>query len=82
MPRRACLAPAPEPDAAARRRALAADGALSVVEAARFIGASRTFVYGEMTTGRLPFARVGRKRVIPRAALVAYLSERLVELCG
>jgi excisionase family DNA binding protein len=75
---------APEPDGAERRRAVARDGAVSVISAAKFVGAGRTFIYHEMRAGRLPFARIGRKRVIPLAALRSYLEARIVERgrCG
>ena len=78
--RRSPVRVVPDPDDSERRRALMADGAVSVVEAAKFLGASRTFLYMLMKEGRIPWARAGRKRVIPRRALVAYLSEQLVEL--
>jgi excisionase family DNA binding protein len=60
-----------------RRRELCSEGVLSVAKAAEFIAVGRTFLYHEMGAGRLPFLRVGRKRCIPRVALVAYCAERL-----
>lgn len=67
----------PTSDETRRRRELCTEGAVSVAKAAEFIGASRTFVYGEMDAGRLPFIRVGRKRALPRRALVRWLAERM-----
>ena len=54
-----------------------ADGAVGIEEARRFSGLGRTVLYQLMTQGRLPFVKVGARRLIPRRALVALLSECL-----
>jgi excisionase family DNA binding protein len=46
----------------------------SVAEAARVLGISRSYCYELVQGGQLPSLRLGRRRLIPRAAL-----ERFVE---
>ena len=58
------------------------DGAMSVAEAVRFSGLSRSELYKLMTAGRLTYTKVGRRRLIPRKALVGLLSEGLVTAGG
>lgn len=43
---------------------LAKDGAISVAQATQKYGASKGWLYGQMSEGRLAFFYVGRKRVI------------------
>jgi len=43
--------------------------ALSVVDAARMLGISRTLAYEAVARGELPSVRVGRRIVVPRRAL-------------
>jgi len=50
------------------------EGALSVREAAAFLGCSRKHVYQLMNEGRLPWGRLGRARRIPKAALLDILT--------
>jgi excisionase family DNA binding protein len=57
--------------------ALAAEGALPVVEAARFLGISRSRLYELMQDGEVRFLRIGRRRVVPRVALREFLADRL-----
>jgi len=54
-----------------------ADGAMSVPAAAEFIGVGRTLLYAEMQAGRLQFLKLGRRRVIPRRALLAWAAAGL-----
>ncbi|MDR7450138.1 MAG: helix-turn-helix domain-containing protein [Armatimonadota bacterium] len=53
------------------------EGVLSVPEAARLLGVSRTTLYNFLQAGRLPSLRLGGRRLIPRRALVALLAEAL-----
>ena len=53
-------------------------GLVNLVEARRFLGGvSRAFLYVEFEKGRLPFVKIGRRRMVPRQALIAYAAERL-----
>ena len=56
---------------------LVSRGLVSVRDAAAFLGVSRAFLYKEMQRGALPWARIGRVRRVPRAALVDYAAARL-----
>ncbi len=51
--------------------------AVSIVDAARVIGVSRTTIYELMADGDLPFAKIGRRTVIPFDELRRLLGERL-----
>ena len=53
---------------------LAKDGALTVEEAARFLGLGRTALYALLQAGAIPSAKIGGRRVIPRLALVRHLA--------
>jgi len=55
----------------------AADGMLSVAAAAKFSGIGVTKLYALMGSGDLPSVRYGRKRLIPRRGLVAFLESRI-----
>jgi excisionase family DNA binding protein len=57
---------------------LFAEGAMGVPEAAKFLGMSRTGVYDLMTSGRLVFSKLGRRRVVPRVALIELLRQGAV----
>ena len=61
-----------------RRSELATDGGVSVAEAARFLGVSRSLVYEYMGAGRLAYGKLGTRRIVPRAALVRLLADGLV----
>jgi excisionase family DNA binding protein len=72
----AAAADALEAAAAALRRAAEApapsegpDRLLSVEEASRALGVGRSTVYAELGAGRLRSVRVGRRRLIPAAAV-------------
>lgn len=55
-----------------------ADGLLSVREAARFLGISRSTLYELMESGRLQYVKLGRARRVPRRALVALAAGNLL----
>jgi excisionase family DNA binding protein len=55
-----------------------AEGALGVPDAVNFTGMSRSDLYDRMTRGELPYTKVGRRRLIPRRALVEMLRKNLV----
>ena len=50
--------------------------AYSVEEAARVTGLSRNLLYDEMRAGRLAYLKVGRRRIITRQHLEAFLTRR------
>ena len=56
---------------------LLADGSMPVKDAARFSGLSRAELYKLMGAGRLAFVQHGKRRLIPRKALVCCLGEGL-----
>ena len=56
---------------------LAAEGALSVREAARLLGVSERATYRLVWDGDLRHARVGRRVVIPRRAVTDYLASAI-----
>jgi excisionase family DNA binding protein len=49
--------------------------AYSVQEAARVTGLSRDLLYDEMRAGRLAYLKVGRRRIITRQHLEAFLAQ-------
>jgi excisionase family DNA binding protein len=54
--------------------------AVSIGEAARLAGVSRSTLYAEMIAGRLAYAKVGKRRVIPVEALTAWLQAATTEV--
>ena len=56
---------------------LLGDGAIAVAEAVRFSGLSRATLYSAMSDGDLAYIKRGRRRLIPRRALVAWLADGL-----
>ena len=56
-----------------------ADGCFSIAEAAGFSGLSRSTLYEAMEAGELAFVKVGRRRLLPRLAVVQWLARGL---CG
>jgi excisionase family DNA binding protein len=56
---------------------VAADGPVGVAEAREFVGGGRSHLYVLMGRGELSFARLGRRRVIPRAELRAWIARNL-----
>jgi hypothetical protein len=57
-------------------------GLLTVQEAMAFIKKSRSWLYQEMDAGRLSFAVIGRRRYIPRLALVNFIARQLTVPAG
>jgi excisionase family DNA binding protein len=49
--------------------------AYSVEEAAQVTGLSRDLLYSEMRAGRLAYLKVGRRRIITRQHLEAFLAQ-------
>ena len=47
----------------------------TLAEAARRLGISRTLAYEAANRGELPVCRIGRRMLVPRAALARLLSE-------
>ena len=52
---------------------------LSVEQAASAIGLSRTVFYDRMLRGQIASVKEGRRRLIPRSALEAYVSRLLAD---
>lgn len=50
--------------------------ALSVIDAARILGLSRTTIYQEMAAKRLVYLKCGRRTLITRKAINAWLAAR------
>ena len=46
----------------------------SVTQAADLLGISRAFAYELVARGELPFVRLGRRRLVPRIALLALVN--------
>ena len=61
----------PDPAAAPPAERLA----YSVEEAAQITGLSRDLLYDQMRTGRLAYLKVGRRRIITRQHLEAFLTQ-------
>jgi excisionase family DNA binding protein len=59
-------------------KALVADGLCSIEEARRFLGVSRSKIYELMEAGDLEYAKIGRNRKIPWAAVKALAARSLV----
>lgn len=54
------------------------DGFMSIREACAFLRVSRTEVYAMMERGELAFAKLGRRRLIPRRGLVESAQRAMV----
>jgi len=52
------------------------DRLLSVEEAARSLGIGRSAAYAELSAGRLASVKIGRRRLVPAAAIARYVAER------
>lgn len=48
---------------------------LSVEEAARMLGIGRNLCYDRVKTGEIPVIRIGRRLLVPRAALEKLLAD-------
>ena len=64
--------------AAVAKPAMVADGFVDVAEAGRFLDLSRATIYALMDKGDLAYAKFGKSRRIPRAALRDYAGRCLV----
>jgi excisionase family DNA binding protein len=53
------------------------DRLLSVDEAAAMLGISRVSIYGEINAGRLQTLTVGRRRLVPAAAIAEFIAGRV-----
>ena len=65
------------PDARPTLMKLCEDGALTIRQATEFTGLPRTAVYKLLGDGTLPSVRVGRRRLIPKRALIELLAQGL-----
>lgn len=54
------------------------DGAMSIGQAEKFTSFKRTFLYQLMERGDLKYAKVGKRRVIPKSELVRLLESAVV----
>ncbi|WP_439631412.1 helix-turn-helix domain-containing protein [Gemmata sp.] len=57
-------------------------GAVTIEGATTEYGLGRSVLYGLMTSGRLPYSQVNRRRLIPREALRRLLAEGMVGSAG
>jgi excisionase family DNA binding protein len=72
------VSPSVDGDATARRESLVEGGCLSVEAARAFLGGiSRATLYALMEQGKLAWTKVGRRRVIPKRGLIAFLASEL-----
>lgn len=62
---------------AARRLDLARDGCVSVAEAVRLLALSTSEVYRLMDRGKLPFVKLGRRRLVPRRGVEELLAANM-----
>jgi excisionase family DNA binding protein len=54
-----------------------ADGLVTVREASKLLGLSRSFLYVAMDRGELSYAKFGKARRIPRAAILRFAARHL-----
>ena len=73
MKRPASTSAQPDP-----RADLAADGLVSVAEACKFLGLGHSELYLHIASGAIASAKIGRRRLIPRRALVEFAARHLV----
>jgi excisionase family DNA binding protein len=60
------------------RADLVADGMVTIAEAQEMTRLSRSELYVRMDRGELPFAKLGKRRMIPRKAIIALMAQSLV----
>lgn len=60
-------------------RELLADGLLTVEEAIKFARLGRTELYARINNRELRSVKIGRRRLIPKRALIDLISRNLVE---
>ena len=59
-------------------QAVVAEGLMSISAVREFLGGvSRAFLYNEFNRGNLPWVAIGRRRMVPRQALVDYAAKRI-----
>jgi excisionase family DNA binding protein len=51
----------------------------TVAEAGELLGISRAFAYELVARGELPVIRLGRRRLVPKVALLALVGQPLIE---
>lgn len=73
---------AERPGAAASARAPVEDRLLSVKDAARYLGMSRDTVYRLVETRKIPYVAGGRRRLLARADLDAWIASHKVKVLG
>lgn len=59
-----------------RTPATSSDLVMTVEEAARQLGVGRTITFGLVQSGQLRSIKIGRRRLIPRSALLQLINER------
>ena len=57
---------------------LVSGGVMNILEAAEYARLSRAEIYRAMGAGELAFVKVGRRRMIPKNAIIAWLGRHLV----
>ncbi len=57
---------------------LLSEGLMTVDEVMKVSRMSRSHIYAEMDAGKLPYCKMGRRRMIPRVAVQAWMGENLV----
>jgi predicted DNA-binding transcriptional regulator AlpA len=62
-----------------RAAELVSDGLLGLKAAEKYSGMGRSWLYEEMSAGRLAYVTLGRRRLIPRKALQSRIAAGLVE---
>lgn len=57
---------------------IVADGMVSVQDAVSFLGIKKSTLYKLMTDKELSYAKIGKRRLIPRIALIEFAARNLV----
>jgi excisionase family DNA binding protein len=65
-------------DRLTRDKALLSDGAVTVRTAVEVYGIGRTDLFKRIKAGELPAIKLGKKTLIPRAALIALLGKHMI----
>lgn len=60
------------------RSDMLSDGTMSVKQAAQFTGFGTRMIYDALVAGSLSYVQCGKRKVIPRKALLEFLNDRLV----
>ena len=55
------------------------EGTLTLRDAAKHVGISKASIYTLMNAGRLPWVKLGRRRLIPRRAISSVLVSGLID---